>query len=166
MNKKEFNVLVHTFAKEYKKAGRKKKTNILTQLETITGYHRKYLTGVLICPSRQKKQIKRNRISEYSLILKPLRILWAVSNYACGKRLKPLLSSLIAALRRHKELIVTPFERKLLLQISSATIDRLLVHDRKRINIKGRSGTKPGSLLKHQIPIKMWTDWDNTVPGL
>ena len=165
MNKKEFNVLVRTFTKEYKKAGRKKKTNILTQLETITGYHRKYLTGVLIHSLRRKKQIKRCRVSEYSLILKPLRILWAVSNYACDKRLKPLLSSLIAALRRHRELTVTPFERKLLLQISSATIDRILTHDRKKINIKGRSRTKPGSLLKHQIPIKMWTDWDNTVPG-
>jgi len=91
--------------------------------------------------------------------------LWAVSNYACGKRLKPLLSSLIAALRRHKELVVTPEERKLLLQISPATIDRLLTHDRKRINIKGRSRTKPGSLLKHQIPIKTWADWDNAKPG-
>lgn len=56
-------------------------------------------------------------------------------------------------------------KRILLLQISASTIDRLLTHDRKRINIKGRSRTKPGSLLKHQIPIKMWTDWDNTVPG-
>lgn len=94
-----------------------------------------------------------------------LKTLWVISNYACGQRLKPLLPNLIAALRRHHELIVTPVERQLLLKISSATIDRLLKHERVKINIKGRSRTKPGSLLKHQIPIKMWTDWDKTKIG-
>lgn len=158
-------MIIRTFTKEYKKAGRKKKTGILSQLKTITGYHRKYLTGILSNPPKQKKKIRRNRISEYCKVLKPLRILWAVSNYACGQRLKPMIPSYLAALRRHKELIVTSEDRNLLLKISSATIDRFLTHDRKRINIKGRSRTKPGSLLKHQIPIKMWTDWDNTVPG-
>ena len=76
-----------------------------------------------------------------------------------------MIPSYLAALRRHKELVVTKEERMLLLQISASTIDRLLTHDRKRINIKGRSRTKPGSLLKHQIPIKTWRDWDNATPG-
>jgi hypothetical protein len=123
------------------------------------------LIELLANPPRRKRLITRKRTSEYAQVLKPLRTLWAVSNYSCGKRLEPLLPSLIAALRRHKELIVLPEERKLLLQISPATIDRLLKADRKRITIKGRSRTKPGTLLKHQIPIKMWTDWDNAKPG-
>jgi len=76
-----------------------------------------------------------------------------------------MIVKLLAALRRHKELIVTKDERILLVRISVATIDRLLTHDRRRINIKGRSRTKPGSLLKHQIPIKTWRDWDNATPG-
>ena len=138
---------------------------MLNRLVLTTGYSRKHLMEVLPKPPKIKKRKKRIQESHYIQIIKPLRILWATSNYACGQRLKPIIPSYIAALRRHKELIVTPAERKLLLQISSATIDRMLTHDRKRINIKGRSRTKPGSLLKHQIPIKMWTDWDNTVPG-
>lgn len=165
MKKQDIYVVIRTFAKDYKKAGKKKKTVLLSQLEGITGYHRKYLTEVLMHVPKRKRIIRRERVSQYACILKPLRTLWAVSNYACGKRLKPIIPSYIAALRRHKELAVTSHERKLLLQISSATIDRLLTRDRKRINIKGRSRTKPGSLLKHQIPIKMWMDWDNTVPG-
>lgn len=76
-----------------------------------------------------------------------------------------MIPTYLAALRRHKELLVTPEERTLLLKISSATIDRLLAHDRKRITLKGRSRTKPGSLLKQQIPIKTWTAWNNAVPG-
>lgn len=165
MRRQEIHTVIRTFAKEYKKAGRKTKTNLLTQLEQATGYYRKHLIELLANPPKRKRKIRRNRASEYLKVLKPLRIVWATSNYACGKRLKPMISSYIAALRRHKELIVTKDERSLLLQISAATIDRLLTHDRKRINIKGRSRTKPGSLLKHQIPIKMWTDWDNTKPG-
>lgn len=165
MKKQEIHAVIRAFAKEYKKAGRKRKTNLLTQLEQATGYYRKHLIELLANPPKCKKKIKRNRASRYLKVIKSLRILWAVSNYACGQRLKPIIPSYLAALRRHKELVVTSFERKLLLQISSATIDRLLVHDRKRINIKGRSRTKPGSLLKHQIPIKMWSDWDDTVPG-
>jgi len=50
--------------------------------------------------------------------------------------------------------------------MSAATIDRLLAHDRKRLAIKGRSGTKPGTLLKGSIPIKTFADWDDTRPRL
>lgn len=165
MNKKDKLTVIRSFVKEYKRAGRRKKTAILSQLETITAYHRKYLTGIISCPPKRKKQIRRIRTSVYLEVLKPLRIIWATSNYACGQRLKPMISSYLTALRRHKELVVSPNERELLLKISSATIDRLLTHDRKRINIKGRSRTKPGSLLKHQIPIKTWADWDNAKVG-
>ena len=165
MTKKDIHSVIRVFSKQYKHARKKEKSELLNRIVKTTGYSRKHIMEILPNPPKVRKRKKRIQKSKYLQVLKPLRILWAVSNYACGKRLKPLLPSLIAALRRHKELIVAPVERKLLLQISSATIDRMLTHDRKRINIKGRSRTKPGSLLKHQIPIKMWTDWDNTVPG-
>jgi len=49
--------------------------------------------------------------------------------------------------------------------VSSATADRLLAPERKSLQIKGRSWTKPGSLLKHKIPICTFADWDNAKPG-
>jgi len=49
--------------------------------------------------------------------------------------------------------------------MSAATIDRLLKVDRRRIDLKRRSGTKPGSLLKHQIPVRTFADWDEEIPG-
>lgn len=164
MRKTNRNTVVLAFKKQYKKASKKTRGIILQQLEQTTGYSRNHIGQVLLKVSH-KKRIKRKRVSRYFTVIKPLRILWAVSNYACGQRLKPLIPSLIAALRRHKELTVSKEERTLFLQISSATIDRLLTHERKKINLKRRSRTKPGSLLKHQIPIKTWRDWDNTVPG-
>ena len=166
MTKKEIHAVVRAFSKQYRHAGKNEKSHLLNRLCRTIGYSRKHLMEILSNPPPEaRKRKKRIQQSQYVQIIKSLRTLWAVSNYACGKRLKPLLLGLIAALRRHKELVVTPEERKLLLQISSATIDRLLIHDRKRINIKGRSRTKTGSLLKHQIPIKTWADWDNAKPG-
>jgi hypothetical protein len=53
----------------------------------------------------------------------------------------------------------------LLARISPATIDRRLAVDRAGMNGKGRSGTKPGGLLKHQIPIRTFADWDDDRPG-
>lgn len=165
MEKQEIHTVIRAFAKEYRKAKKRKKTALLTQLKETTGYNRKYLIERLASPSKRKKKINRTRYSQYLFILKPLQTIWAVSNYACGKRLKPIIPSYIAALRRHQELFLVPGERKLLLQISPATVDRLLTKARKRLTVKNRSRTKPGSLLKHQIPIRMWTDWDNTRPG-
>jgi len=49
--------------------------------------------------------------------------------------------------------------------MSAATIDRRLAADRKRLQIKGRAHTKPGSLLKSQIPMRTWADWDEHTPG-
>ena len=115
MKKQDIYVVIRTFAKDYRKAGKKKKTVLLSQLEEITGYHRKYLTEVLVHVPKRKRIIKRERVSQYACILKLLRTLWAVSNYACGKRLKPIIPSYIAALKRHKELVVISEERKLLL---------------------------------------------------
>jgi len=165
MIKKDKQAVIRAFSKQYKCAKKKEKTELLNRLLQTTGYSRKHLMEILPNPPKVRKRKRRIQKGRYIQILKPLRILWAVANYACGKRLKPMIPSYLAALRRHKELVVTGEERILLLRISASTIDRLLIHDRKRINIKGRSRTKPGSLLKHQIPIKMWSDWDNTTPG-
>lgn len=165
MTKKDKQAVVRAFSNQYSCARKKDKSELLDRILQTTGYSRKHLMEILPNPPKVRKRKRRIQKGRYVQVLKLLRILWAVSNYACGKRLEPMIPSYLAALRRHKELVVTREERMLLLQISASTIDRLLTHDRKRINIKGRSRTKPGSLLKHQIPIKTWRDWDNATPG-
>lgn len=164
MNRKDKHKVIRAFALQYKEARKIEKTYILSHLEFVTHYHRKHIIYILTHSLRRKK-IKRDRPSPYLPVLKQLKVLWAVSNYSCGQRLKFVIPQYLEALERHKEISVTEEEKAMLLVVSSATIDRLLKHDRKMINIKGRSRTKPGSLLKNQIPIKMWTDWDNTTPG-
>jgi len=82
-----------------------------------------------------------------------------------GKRLAPVLAELVAILRRFGELDVDNDTAALLAGMSAATIDRRLAPERKRHELKGRSRTKPGSLLKSQIPVRTWADWDDAVPG-
>src|SRR5665648_787098 len=56
-------------------------------------------------------------------------------------------------------------ERGLMLAMSAATIDRLLAAKRRRLRLKGMSHTKPGSLLKSQIPVRTFAEWDQARPG-
>jgi len=91
--------------------------------------------------------------------------LWAIMGFPAGKRLAPFIGELLQALERHGEISLLPDIRAQLLQMSAATMDRLLAADRRRFEIKGRSGTRPGSLMKHGIPIRTFADWDNAQPG-
>ena len=72
---------------------------------------------------------------------------------------------LVPILRRDGELDLSDAEAALLVAMSAATIDRRLAGERAKMMPRGRSHTKPGSLLKSQIPIRTWVDWDDAVPG-
>lgn len=164
MSQEEKLAVVRAFAINYKKAGKKEKGQILTQVSELTGYSRKHLMEILVkVPG--KKKIKRVRLSRYLKVLDKLKKLWAISKYATGVRFVPVIPVYLDSLERHGELAVTEEERKLLLAISPSTVNRLLKTERRKLGVKGRSGTKPGSLLKNQIPIHTWRDWDNSKPG-
>jgi hypothetical protein len=91
--------------------------------------------------------------------------LWEIAGRICAKRLVPGLPALVDALERHGELALDAPTRALLLALSAATADRLLAPTRRAVLPRGRTTTKPGSLLKHQIPIRTFADWDDARPG-
>ena len=166
MDLKTKQTIIRELSKKYQKATKKEKGEILDKLVSLAGYHRKYGVEVLSHPpAKHKKVITCRRKSQYGEIFPLLKKLWAISNYASGKRLVPAIPVYLDALERHRELLVSDKGRKLLLTISPATADRLLVSERKKITLKARSRTKPGSLLKSQIPIRTFADWDNAKPG-
>lgn len=156
--------VIRIFSPKYKKGSKKQKGLILTEVVSLTGYHRKHVRRLLNNPPSGKK-FKRYKPSRYLSILPQLKKLWVVSNFACGKILVPAIPELLESLLRFKEIKVNKPEKKLLLKISAATADRLLKADRRKLEIKGRSGTKPGTLLKHQIPVRIFTPWDEQTPG-
>ncbi|HTH92633.1 transposase family protein, partial [Mycobacterium sp.] len=76
-----------------------------------------------------------------------------------------MLAELVAVLRHFGELVIDEDTAALLMSMSVATIDRRLAGERAKYRLKGRVCTKPGSLLKSQIPVRTWADWDEARPG-
>jgi hypothetical protein len=89
-------------------------------------------------------------------------VVWSAANGICAKRLVPFLPELVPTLERHGHLVVTDEVRAQLLELSPATVDRLL---RPMRQPHGLSTNKPGRLLKHQIPIRTFTEWTDVKPG-
>ena len=166
MDLKAKQALVRKLAFVYKKATKKERGQLLDQLIIATGYHRWYASKVLLYPpplGRTKQ--KRKKPSTYAVIASPLTKLWGISNFASGKRLVGMLPSYTETLTRDKELFLTEKQKELFLSVSAATIDRMIKPERKKVFGKGRTTTKPGTLLKHQIPIHVFTRWDDRKPG-
>jgi Integrase core domain len=139
----------------------------LDELCATTVWHRNHARKALKATLRPKiVRPRRPRPPKYGpKVIAALTFCWTVLSMPAGKRLAPMLGELVAVLRRFDELDIDDATAALLSRMSAATIDRRLAGERKRHELKGRSHTKPGSLLKSQIPVRTWADWDDAVPG-
>jgi hypothetical protein len=166
-------------AGRYQKARKKDKGLILDEFVKLTGYSRRYASHVRISHGRKlrvnrryvlqldvKKTASRRKPKVYDAeVSKALKEIWYIMDCICGKRLAPALKDVVRRLERFGEIRLSGEVQQKLLKISPASIDRLLAKERKRYQIKGRGNTKPGTLLKHQIPIRTFSDWDGQTPG-
>lgn len=166
-------------AGQYRGASKKEKSKILDQFVSTTGYSRWYARLVLrhqgrriqtdkqtIVVVERKSRNKRKRACCYDEKVQTALVkLWRIMDYICGKRLQPQLPELITVLERHNEFHCDRETRAKLLRISAASIDRLLKPERRKYELRCRSGTKPGTLLKKQIPIRTFAEWDEQRPG-
>jgi hypothetical protein len=170
---KERKAVTAVMVARYRRASKKQKGGLLDELVALTGYNRWYAVGLLRGHGRppggrrgQAQGRPRPRRRRYdAAVLAALRQVWVIMDCICGKRLAAVLPEIIAVLERHGELQLAPGTRQKLCAISAASIDRLLAAERRRLNVRGRSGTKPGTLLRHQIPIRTFAEWDQTKPG-
>jgi len=171
--------VIKAWSSQYRKTRKKEKGRILDELVALTGYNRWYVVGLLrwdgkvIRAGRRvrlvgdlRKKAKRTRHRLYDeAVLDGLKVIWAIMDYICGKRLAAILPEVIPVLEKHREIVLDAITREKLLSISASSIDRLLVAERRKWMLRGRSGTKPGTLLKHQIPIRTFADWNEKQAG-
>ena len=156
----------------YQHSCKSAKSPILDEFIECTGYSRKHAIALLIggspsvAHSRPAPGRTRTRRRKYGPdIDQPLERIWRVSGRLCPKRLIPFLPTLIDALERHGELALCPGVKVKLLDMSVSTAERLLCRARRRLE-HGIGTTSPGLLLRHQILIRTFEDWDNLKPGL
>jgi hypothetical protein len=175
----ERRVLVKAFAARYQAARKKERGAILDEFVDVSGYNRVYAGWLLRWHGKKVRvgqrlvvvgdasmRVRRRRPRVYDAsVVAALTRLWVLLDYLSGKRLAPALGPVVEALERHGELTLAPAVRAKLLSISPATIDRLLASEKKRYALKSRSRTKPGTLLRHQVPIRTFAEWDDARPG-
>jgi len=149
----------------YQRANRVTRSALLDEVTRMCGYHRKYAIGLLsrAAPPRPPvRRVARRRPTYSEEVIRLVAQIWAASGYLCGQRLKAALPHWLPWLRRRVRL--TPTLEQQLQRISARQLDRRLRERKQRITRRLYGTTRPGSLLKHLIPIK--TDqWDVTTPG-
>lgn len=163
-SKREYVEAVH---RRYKNASRSERTIILNELCATCDYNRKYAIRLLRGFKRftKPKPHKRGKPAVYQKndILIPLRRIWLEANLPCSKRLKAILPLWLPGYEQY----FGPLSEEVinaLSSISPATIDRLLKPIRVQYTKRGRSTTKPGTLLRNQIPI-LTNQWNESRPG-
>jgi hypothetical protein len=166
MTRKSRRELLLALRPRYLRAGKAEKGRILDQFVLATGYHRKYAIHLLKHgPPRVERRPHAGHTPYGILVVQALTRIWEQSGCLCGKRLHAFLPLWIEALERTGNLSLDPRVKQLLLSMSAATIDRRLRPVRRRLKRRGQSTTRPGALLKHQIPVRTFADWDDTSPG-
>jgi hypothetical protein len=157
--------LLWQIAPRYREASSALKTVILDEFVAATGYARKYAIRLLSQPMEPKLIIRRPRPPHYGPeVQQALHLAWTAANHICAKRLIPFLPTLVESLERHEHLQLGETCRDQLLSMSPATAARILRPARKQ-GVHGISTTRSGTLLKKQIPIRRFQDWNEAKPG-
>jgi len=186
--KKELNmaarkIITKQMAQEYIRAKKKERGVILNNLIKITGYNRKYVGWLLrmlgknkvmwigkeriiykMTHKEQKGTRIRHRIYEKDEII-ALKKIWYCLDCPCGQRLSPYLPEILPIMEKNEEIILNNESRNKLLKISARTIDRIISKEKRKWILRGKCRTKPGTLLKSQIPIRTFGEWNEHEPG-
>jgi Integrase core domain. len=165
MSQRSKRELLEEIRPRYLKAKKVEKKTMLDEFVAATGYHRKYATRILKHgrPRQSGKKHGFHKVYQGEVVV-ALEQIWEVCGRICSKRLQPFLPEMVKVLERCGELTLPAETKRLLLQMSSATIDRCLGPAHFE-HPHGLSTTKPGSLLKKAISVRTYTPWNEDQPG-
>ena len=148
----------------YVKADRKEKTQLLDEMQRVTGYDRKHLIRVL-GGNLQRKRRKGGRGRKYGVeVDDALRIIYESFDNICAERLTPNLVWMATHLGKHGEMVVDEHLLAQLEQISISTVDRRLSELRQdEARLPRRPARREKAILR-DIPM-MRLAWDTQKPG-
>lgn len=149
---------------DYQKAGKKEKGQMLDEFCRVCGYNRKYAIRLLSQPleDRTRKSRGEGRYVYSPKAISLLEDLWEVAGYPWSERFKAIIPLWMPWICKQYDI-----DRKIqkqLVTISARQMDRRLSRKRSQIRKRRYGTTRPGSLLKHQIPIRT-KNWDITQAG-
>ena len=150
----------------YAGRGREGRGRLLDEFCELCGYGRKYAIKLLRGQRcrEAKARLRSGAKPKYGAAERAvLKAIWLGSEQPCGKRLQGAIALWLPDYEREHG-IVEGATRQRLLQVSPATIDRLLRSCRVSLGSRGRCGTRPGTLLRQQIPIRT-EHWDVSGAG-
>ena len=152
--------------KRYKRANKPQRIIILDEFTKTLGYDRKH-AGKLLRNRYQyaTKVIHRAHRTYTKEDADTSGEVWKLLGWIASKRMKPQLKLAVDELIKAGRITLSPEDRKRFIGMSPATMDRLMKRYKKRPKLKGRSYTKPGTLLKSQIPIRIFSEWSENRVG-
>jgi hypothetical protein len=133
----------------------------------VTKMHRKAVIRLLRRAPRPPRTASRaGRPASYGpAVAHAAAILWQAAGRIGAHRLHPFVPDLLERLIQCGEIVLAPTVDKLLRQASRPTLARLLAPARAQYPLRGATTTRPGTWLKHEIPIRTFTEWDDARPG-
>jgi hypothetical protein len=149
----------------YAAAKRKERSRMLSDMQQVTGLHRKSVLRLLHAKSLERKKRKTPRKRTYGLeVEQVILIVWESLDYVCAERLTPVLLRTAQHLARFGVVHVTKTLEQQLQQISEATVTRLLRKHRSRKQCLPRQGPERANQVRKDVPMKRLA-WDTTEPG-
>jgi hypothetical protein len=154
--------LVLAIGQRYKTTSVTKKRRTLDEFAAVTGYHRKQATRV---SARARPVFFRHRARGHGSTMKRCaRQSWFCGRHRIrGKRLRPLIATLLGAMERHAHLRLDPAVRERVLSMRAATIDRMRAGP--RAHVRGRSRRRPSLVVRRSVPVRAFADWNDPSPG-
>lgn len=149
----------------YQAAGRAERGSLLTEMEHVTGLHRKHLTRLLNATSLERRPRSKQRQHTYGLEVELVILkVWESLDYICAERLTPSLLATAHHLARFGVVQLSPVIEQQLTTISRATVARLLGKHRSRKTRLPRKGPERANQATKGVPMKR-IPWNTQDPG-
>ncbi len=149
----------------YEQAERKQRSALLSEMEQVTGLHRKSLSRLLGQQSLERKPRSRGRGGSYGKEVEEVIVgVWESLDYVCAERLTPVLLATARHLAKFGEVQWSPRIEEQLGTISRATVSRILRRWRSRRRRLPQKGAERANAATKGVPMKR-IDWQTQQAG-